>query len=164
MNLFHNHFDYSNVYAEKLRLRQIDAPKSYSFIAPTYLINVPNPLSFLPKRQIKSFNEKVFLNTLHRECFNSCIDTENEDQCYTNCQSKHLASIQLLKTAIEERRKYDPFNSYFNLREYHKRPEEQGVNIPSDNDFTYKLNWVYKNNSEGLSHNVKGLEEIFDHK
>lgn len=164
MKVYHDNLDSENFYPEKLRLRQIDAPKTYTFIAPTYLINVPNPLSFLPHRQIKSFNDKVFFNSIHRECFNSCIDSENENQCYLNCQSKHLASIQLLKTAIEERRKYDPYNSYLNLREYHKRPEEQGVNIPSDNDFSYKLKWIYRNNTEGLTHNFKGLEEVFNHK
>lgn len=149
----------SRLYQEKMRLRTIKEPKVYDFIPLNYIIRVQNPLNFIPYKLVPHFNEKMFFNYLHRECFNSCVESEND--CYVNCQSKHSTALELFKNAVESKRKWEPVNSYINLREYHKRPEDQGKNVPSDSNYTYKLNWIYKNNIDGLSHNTKGLEELF---
>ena len=67
----------SRLYQEKMRLRTIKEPKVYDFIPLNYIIRVQNPLNFIPYKLVPHFNEKVFFNYLHRECFNSCVESEN---------------------------------------------------------------------------------------
>lgn len=154
--------DFNNLTIEKQRLRHVEEPKIYDTLPKSFIINTPNPLSFIPHKVIPYFNERIFFNFIHRQCFNSCIDDSNSIDCYKNCNSKHLSSIELFKTAVEQKRKYDPFNSFYNLSEYQKRPKHMAKNIPSDTDYIKKLRWLQSNyNEKGLTHNTNGLENIF---
>lgn len=162
--MLNNLLDINNLEKEIYRLRKIDDPKRYHFIAPSFIKKYKNPLNFLPYKYVTHFNEKIFYNLIHRECFNSCVNTDNEEICYSNCQLKTLTSIELFKTAIEENFKNDIINSVLNLEEYHKRPEDIGQNIPSDNNYSFKINWIYRNFDNNYNHKTNGLGNIFENK
>lgn len=153
--------DFGNVYAEKMRLREVEAPKTYDYLPPTFLIKTRNPLNFIPMRLVKHFNERIYANFLHRECFNACLDNENDNQCYLNCQNKHLTSIELFKRAVEENRRWEPINSYVNLREYQKRPNELGKNVVSDSNYSLKHKDLQSKFKDGITHETNALDEVF---
>lgn len=148
-------------YFENYRLRLQPEARLSSTILPSFLIKYKNPERFLPLSHEKHFNEKIFYNTLHRECFNSCIDTSNTEQCYSNCQSKHLTSVELLKNAVVEDRKYNGVTNYINLREYQKRPNEMGKNIVSDVNFAKKQEYLEEKFKQKVNTEVKTLETGF---
>lgn len=153
--------DFGKVYAEKMRLREVESPKKYDSLPPTFITKTINPLNFIPVRFVKHFNERLYSNYLHRECFNACIDSENDNQCYLNCQNKHLTAIELFKVAVEEQRKWDPISSFINLREYQKRPSELGQNIVSDSNYSLKHKELQSKFKDGITHNTHALDEIF---
>lgn len=148
-------------YSELIRLRMHPEPKTYKFLPSTFLIKVRNPENFIPYSHQKYFNEKIFYNVYHRECFNSCVDTSSPEQCYSNCQSKHSTSVELFKTAVEEKRKYSPITSYLNLKEYQKRPDEMGKNVISDADYNKKFLDMNRKFREKYSFDANSLETGF---
>lgn len=153
----YNYFDYNDIY----RLRKISPPQTHFCIPPSFLIRVHDPENFIPYNMVNYFNEKIFYNLLHRECFNACIDNSDSKQCYLNCRSKHLTSIELFKKTIEEHRKYKPIDSYVNLEEYQKRPKDMGKEIPKDSDYYAKEKYYRDQFLEELPSAGKGLDRIF---
>lgn len=129
---------FENKYRFLLRLRNLDAPKTFTYIPETFKIKWKNPENFIPYRMVRKFNERIFYNFLHRECFNSCLDSWNESECYSNCRNKHLTSLQIFKHSVEENRKWDLLNSFLNLREYQKSPAEMGKNVPHESNYFLK--------------------------
>ena len=82
----------------KVFFTTFDKPKYYDYIPESYKLNWEDPHKFIPDRMVSDFNQKLFINFIHRECFNSCINSssslsETERQCYNNCQNKHLSSL-----------------------------------------------------------------------
>lgn len=154
---FYPEYNYLDVY----RLRLLKEPQKYNFLPNSFIIRVKDPENFIPYKLEKHFNEKIFYNVLHRECFNSCIDSEETEDCYSNCRSKHLTSIQLFKKAVEESRKWNPITSYINIREYQKRPSEMGLNTPSDIDYYAKYNYLKQQVLSKLDFKKEGLNKIF---
>ena len=149
-------------YPEILSQRYYEKPKTYSFLPFTFVIKHRDPENFIPYRLEKHFNEISFYN-MHRQCFNSCVDKTDVKECYNNCTSKHLSSIQIFKTALEEHRKWNPVTSYINLREFHKRPEEMGVNVPTDGNYYSKLEYLTTKFFENVwGKNTKGYNDLFD--
>ena len=118
----------------------LEPPKNYDYIPETYKNVWEDPNKFIPTRMHKTFNQKMFYNFVHRECFNSCISLTNqsfkpdltETSCYDNCRSKHLSSMGIFSDIVLYRRKWDGFMSFINMREYQKDPDEMGKLIPTD--------------------------------
>ena len=149
--------------SEIRNLLQLKDPKTYnkSNLPNTFAIRLKQPENFIPDNWKKHFNEKMFYNVLHRECFNSCIDIENSKDCYLNCKDKHSASIEIFKTAVEEKRKWNFFGSIANFREYHKRPQDIGKNVPSDVDYYAKTNYIKDQLNQEKQQLTSGLDDVF---
>jgi hypothetical protein len=150
-------YSYHDVY----RLRLLTEPQKYNFLPNSFIIRVKDPENFIPYSLEKHFNEKAFYSILHRECFNSCIDSDETEECYSNCRSKNLTSLQLFKKSVEENRKWNPITSYINLREYQKRPAEMGKNVPSDTDYYVKYEYLRSKLFNKTDFKNKGLNKVF---
>lgn len=114
-----------------------EAPKHYDYIPDAYKLNWEDPHKFIPDRNLTHFNQKMFVNFIHRECFNSCVQrgarlSENETNCYKSCQNKHLSSIGVFKEILMNKRKWKGFRQFVSLREYSRRPDEIATDIPTD--------------------------------
>jgi len=115
-------------------------PKQYKTLPDSYKNVWEDPECFIPKKMHRTFNQQMFYNFIHRECFNSCINKTNvsnqpnktEIFCYENCRNKHLSSLGIFKHAILTKRKWNGFLDFVNLREYQKDPDEMGELIPTD--------------------------------
>ena len=121
----------------KIVFSTYEKPKSYDFIPETFKLNWDQPEKFLPDHMIESFNQRIFNNFLHRECFNSCITNssslvQSEIDCYNNCRNKHLYSVGIFRDILMTRRKWKGFKNYINIREYSREPEEMGTDIPTE--------------------------------
>ena len=149
--------------SENRNLLQVKEPRVYtkSTLPNTFAIKINQPENFIPDMWKKHFNEKMFYNVLHRECFNSCIDSENPKESYLNCRDKHSASIAIFKTAVEEKRKWNFLGSIINLREYQKRPDQIGKNIPSDVDYYAKTKYINKQLQDEKELLTSGLDNVF---
>jgi hypothetical protein len=150
-------YNYYDVY----RLRLLTEPQKYNFLPNSFIIRVKDPENFIPYKMEKHFNEKAFYSILHRECFNSCVDTDEVEECYSNCRSKHLTALQLFKKSVEESRKWNPITSYVNLKEYQKRPAEMGKNVPSDTDYYVKYEYLRNKLLSKIDFKNKGLNKVF---
>jgi hypothetical protein len=149
--------------SENRNLLLIKEPRIYtkSTLPNTFSIRLKQPESFIPENWKKHFNEKMFYNILHRECFNSCIDIENSKDCYLNCRDKHSASIEIFKTAVEEKRKWNLLGNIINLREYQKRPQDIGKNVPSDVDYYAKTRYIKDQLNQERELLTSGLDNVF---
>lgn len=146
---------------EVLQRSKLDPPKKYSYLPATFMKRVQEPENFIPSKMAKHFNEIMFFNTLHRSCFNSCVNKEDTKTCYKNCQSKHLTSIELFKTAIEEDRKWNKITSFINVREYQKRPQELLKNTLSDTDYSKKSKYLIDQFVTETKLNANNLNDVF---
>jgi len=148
-------------YDNLTRTMRVNQPQSYSFLPKTFIKRIKNPENFLPRELVGHFNEKMFYFN-HRECFNNCVDDlENAEECYRNCQDKRLTSLQIFKTAVEEKRKWSLVNELFNLREYQKRPKEMGKNVPSETDYYAKLKYIEDEMKAEKKYLSSGLNDLF---
>lgn len=161
MNRYTTDFFSSYNLLEVLQRSKLDPPKKYSYLPATFMIRVQEPENFIPSKMAKHFNEIMFFNTLHRSCFNSCVNKEDVQTCYKNCQSKHLTSIELFKTAIEEDRKWNKVTSFINVREYQKRPQELLKNTLSDTDYSKKSKHLLDQFVTETKRNVNNLNDVF---
>jgi len=115
-------------------------PQTHTYIPDTYKNVWEEPTKFLPTKMQRSFNQHMFYNFIHRECFNSCLSKDNakpnpntqELTCYENCKNKHLSSMGIFESAVISKRKWGGLLSFINLKEYSKDPDEMGKLIPTD--------------------------------
>jgi hypothetical protein len=142
-----------------------EKPKHYDYIPETFKLRWDQPEKFLPDYLINTFNQKLFNNFLHRECFNSCVTnsnslTDEEQACYKNCQSKHLYSMGVFKDILMTRRKWRGFRNYINIKEYSRTPEEMGTDAPTDplrrKEYLKYNQWVKDKDAK------YGLPKLFD--
>jgi hypothetical protein len=122
---------------DKIIFSTFEIPKVYSFIPQSYQLNWEDPNKFIPDRLFKYFNQKIYYNFLHRECFNSVVLPGNtlseiEKQQYANCQNKHSGSLGIFRDIIVAKRKWQGFKHYINVKEYSRSPEEMTSSIPTD--------------------------------
>jgi hypothetical protein len=152
---------------EKVILSTYEKPTHHDYIPETYKLRWDQPEKFLPDYMIGTFNQRMFNNFLHRECFNSCVNrgtslSQDEKTCYSNCRSKHLYSMGLFKDILMTQRKWKGFRNFINLKEYSRVPDEMGTNVPTDlrrrKDF---LEWKDYHKHYNVRH---GLREIFGYK
>lgn len=120
-----------------LFFRTFDKPKVYDYIPETFKMKWEDPHKFIPDRMLSHFNQRTFINYIHRECFNSCVNTnaalsEAEKSCYENCKNKHLSALGTFKEALLQNRKWKGWKNFINLREYERTPEEIGTVYPTD--------------------------------
>jgi hypothetical protein len=152
----------------KDHLHSYSEPKTYDYIPETYKISWEEPHKFIPTRMQRSFNQQLFYNFLHRECFNSCLSksnktnvpNSNELMCYENCRNKHLSSIGIFSDIVLSKRKWGGFLSYLHLREYQKDPDEMGKHIPFDPFLRQSIFYLRKNNQ--IEDMQKGFYDIFN--
>ena len=142
-----------------------EKPKHYDYIPEVYKLRWDQPEKFLPDYLINSFNQKLYNNFLHRECFNSCITNSNsltseEQTCYKNCQSKHLYSMGIFKDVLMTRRKWRGFRNYINIKEYSRVPEEMGTDAPTDP--IMRQQYLKYNRYQKDKEAKYGLSKIFD--
>lgn len=121
----------------RLFSRTYEKPKSYDYIPESFKLIWEDPHKFIPDKVLSQFNERMFLNFIHRECFNSCLTnsatlSEYEKSCYKNCQNKHLMSLGTFKEALMARRKWRGWKNYVSLKEYSRTPEEMATDFPTD--------------------------------
>lgn len=114
-----------------------EPPKTYSYIPESFKLHNEDPDKFLPDRMLKQFNEKMFYNFLHRECFNVSVTdssslTDTEQKTYSNCLTKHLNSIGIFRDVVLAKKKWRGFQNYISIKEYSRSPEEMTTNIPTD--------------------------------
>lgn len=147
-------------YDEMYRLYTVKEQSSYSSLPHSFIIRTRDPDHFIPRNMTKYFNEKVFYN-MHRQCFNACVDGENDRECYSNCKNKNLTSLELFKTAVEQQRKWNPITSYINVREYQKRPVEMGKNVPSEVDYYAKMKYIQEQYQNERTGHLTGLNDLF---
>lgn len=148
-------------YDHLYRQLKISPPNSFKSLPKTFINNLRNPENFIPFNTVKYFNEKMFFYN-HRQCFNSCVDNESDtEECYKNCQVKHLTSLQLFKTAVEEKRKWNLQNEIINLSEYQKRPRDMGRNVPSDTDYYAKTKYIEDEMKKEKKEITSGIENLF---
>jgi hypothetical protein len=152
---------------EKVVFSTYEKPTHHDYIPDVYKLRWDQADKFLPDYMIGTFNQRMFNNFLHRECFNSCITkgeklSSDEQVCYNNCRNKHLYSMGIFKDILMTNRKWKGFRNFINIREYSRTPDEMATNIPTDTirrqDY---LNWkdYHKN-----FHARHGLLDIFGYK
>ena len=129
--------NFANSTFPRLFYQTFEKPKTYDYIPESFKLIWEDPHKFIPDKMLNHFNEKMFINFIHRECFNSCLTktsslTENEINCYKNCQNKHLMSIGTFKEALMSRRKWRGWKNYVSLKEYSRTPEEMATDFPTD--------------------------------
>jgi hypothetical protein len=122
---------------ERFIFTTYDKPTHHDYIPDVYKLRWDQPEKFLPDYLIETFNQRMFNNFLHRECFNSCVTksislTNGETNCYNNCRDKHLYSMGIFKDVLMAQRKWKGFRNFINLKEYSRTPEEMATNVPTD--------------------------------
>ncbi len=163
---FNNYSDLKiNQAYPKILFSTFEKPKFYDYIPESYKINWPDPQKFLPDSMMSHFNKRVFINFIHRECFNSCVAdnaqlSSQETQCYQNCKNKHLSSLETFKNIMMERRRWKGWKNFISVKEYSRTPEEIGTNFPTD---LIRRHQIYDNKEEQfLSENTMGLREALN--
>jgi hypothetical protein len=141
-----------------------DKPTFHAYIPDSYKLRWDQPEKFLPDYMIGTFNQRMFNNFLHRECFNSCVTksatlSQPEASCYNNCRSKHLYSMGLFKDILMTQRKWKGFRNFINLKEYSRSADEIGTNIPTD-PLRKKEYLAYKEYHKNLPAR-SGIEQLF---
>lgn len=121
----------------KLFFTTYEKPKYYDYIPDTFKLQWEDPHKFIPDKVASEFNQKMFINFIHRECFNSCVATgasltEGEKDCYNKCRNKHLSSLETFKNILLERRRWKGWKNFIAVREYSRVPEEMGTDFPTD--------------------------------
>lgn len=149
---------------DKIVFSTYEVPKSYDNIPQSYQMNWEDPTKFIPDRLLKYFNQKIYYNFLHRECFNSVVLpgnslTEIENQQFANCQNKHRASLGIFQDIMIAKKKWQGFKHYINIKEYSRTPEEMTTSVPTDP----LLRGAYLNYVEANKHNEvkRGFPELF---
>ena len=145
--------------------RTYEKPKYYDYIPESYKLKWEDPHKFLPDRMVNQFNQRIFLNFVHRECFNSCVQgtaalSEAESNCYNNCKSKHLSSLGTFKEILQERRQWKGWKNFLNVQEYSRTPEEIATNYPTDPMLRSKL--VDDQEKEFMKKQTMGLREALN--
>lgn len=152
----------------KIHYDNYEKPKTWSYIPETYKNQWRDPNKFIPNDMKRSFNQQMYYNFLHRECFNSCLSSNNKStmpstqelSCYENCKNKHLSSLGIFVNAILSKRKWDGFLNFINLREYQKDPDEMAKLVPHD-PFLRSSIIEYRAFQEYLEVN-KGVNEVLN--
>ena len=136
---FRDIFNYRNLYPNFPHhlFRTYEKPKFYDYIPESYKLKWEDPHKFLPDTMVHEFNQRMFLNFVHRECFNSCVQgsgalSEVESSCYNNCKSKHFSSLGTFKEILTEKRKWRGWKNFLNVNEYSRTPEEMATHYPTD--------------------------------
>jgi len=136
---FGNYADYRKLIPNypKLFFTTFEKPKYYENIPDSYNIQWDDPHKFIPDKYLSNFNQRMFVNFIHRECFNSCVNyssnlSNEETICYENCKNKHLSSLETFKNILLERRKWKGWKNFVALKEYSRIPEEMGTDFPTD--------------------------------
>jgi hypothetical protein len=145
--------------------RTFEKPKVYDYIPETFKNKWEDPHKFIPDRMLGHFNQRVFLQHIHRECFNSCVNSsaalsDQEKSCYDNCRNKHLSAIGTFKEVLLQNRKWKGWKNFVNLREFERTPEEIGTIFPTD---PYRRASIEdKRESEFSRKQTHGLREVFN--
>ena len=147
--------------------RTYEKPKTYDYIPESFKLLWEDPHKFIPERMVSHFNERMFINYIHRECFNSCLTnsatlSEYERSCYKNCQNKHLLSVGTFKEALMARRKWRGWKNFVSLREYSRTPEEMATDFPTDPMIRGAL--LSRQEKDFVAKQKIGLRELFNSK
>jgi hypothetical protein len=86
---------------------------------------------------LSNFNQKMFINYVHKECFNSCVATgatltKEEKNCYSQCKNKHASALGTFKEVLLQRRQWKGWQNFISVKEYSRTPEEIGTDFPTD--------------------------------
>ena len=145
--------------------RTFEKPKFYDYIPETYKMKWEDPHKFIPDRMVSQFNQKMFLNYIHRECFNSCVSdssslTQDEKDCYNNCKNKHLSVLGTFEKVLVQQRKWKGWKNFLNVKEFSRTPEEIGTTYPTDPAKRAEL--VDKKEREFMNKQTLGLREALN--
>ena len=121
----------------KIYFSTFEKPKFYDYIPESFKLNWEQPHKFIPDRMLSHFNQKMFINYVHRECFNSCVTSgaslsAQETTCYSNCRNKHMSALGTFRDILLQRRKWKGWRNFISVREYSRTPEEIATDFPTD--------------------------------
>ena len=135
--------DLREYYQDQLKI--IQTPKTFDKVPETYKISHRQYDKIVPDSERRVFNENIFYNLIHRECFRSCQDIKSsvlsskEVDCFSNCQSKHLASVGIFERLTLFNRRIRGTTDFLDMNEYETSPQDMGRYYPTDDILKHQL-------------------------